>query len=106
MNYSPTVVSTGAVCFGVVVGYVTYRTLARAAAGASVSDIAAVVGAVGGGTVTAVFNHNGSSDAFGWYSIGLVGGLALYLVLSLAIRGRAATSAVMAEHRDSLLPPG
>jgi hypothetical protein len=32
----------------VVIGYITYRALARSTAAAAVSDIAAVVGAVGG----------------------------------------------------------
>ena len=72
---SPTVISVGAVCFGIVIGYITYRTLARSEK-ASVSDIAAVVAAVGGGTVTTLFDRNGS-DSFGWYSMGLLVGMAL-----------------------------
>src|SRR4051794_33898332 len=104
MSYSPTVVSVGAVCFGLVVGYVTYRTLARTTTSASISDLAAVIAVVGGGTVTALFDPT-TSDAFGWYSVGLLGGMAAYLVLSLAIRGKKVTANVMGGGRDSLLPP-
>jgi hypothetical protein len=91
---SPRVITIGAVCFGIVIGYITYRTLARSEK-ASVSDIAAVVAAVGGGAVTALFDLN-QSDAFGWYSMGLLAGMALYLILSLVIRGRKETAQVMA----------
>jgi hypothetical protein len=91
---SPRVITIGAVCFGIVIGYITYRTLARSEK-SSVSDIAAVVAAVGGGAVTALFDPN-QSDAFGWYAMGLLAGMALYLILSLVIRGRKETAQVMA----------
>jgi hypothetical protein len=71
-----TVEATGAVLFGVVVGWVTYRTLRREDKTA-VSDISSVIGAVGGGAVTGLFEE----DVFGWYSIGLFVGFFLYLIL-------------------------
>ena len=71
MAHSDTVISAGAVCFGVVTGYVTYRTLARATASPQVSDIAAVLGVVGGGAVTALYPAR-DSDAFGWYAVNAV----------------------------------
>jgi ABC-type Co2+ transport system permease subunit len=70
--------SVGAVLFGVVIGWVTYRTLRRSGPGAKVSDLATVLGAVGGAAVTAIFP---SGSLFGWYSIGLAGGFFGYLVL-------------------------
>jgi hypothetical protein len=76
------VVSIGAVCFGIVVGYVTYRTLVRSDT-TSISDLAAVIAAIGGGVVTQLFGDDGT-DTFGWYSIGLLAGMALFLVLRLA----------------------
>ena len=103
MSQSGTVITIGAICFGVVIGYITYRTLARAAEGASISDIASVIAAVGGGAVTVLFDRR-QSDAFGWYSIGLLVGMALYLLLSLAIRGRQETGLVMGG--DDPLPRG
>lgn len=68
--------ATGAVLFGVVVGWVTYRTLRREDK-AAVSDIASVIGAIGGAAVTGLFED----DLFGWYSIGLFVGFFAYLVL-------------------------
>ena len=78
--------STGAFSFGLVIGWVTYRTLRRKEGNAALSDIAGVVGAVGGGAVTARF---GNSALFAWYAIGLAIGFFLYLIVSLAISGRA-----------------
>ncbi|HXM34292.1 MAG TPA: hypothetical protein VN920_03830 [Pyrinomonadaceae bacterium] len=71
----------GAVCFGVVIGWITYRTLRRKA-NAGISDIASVIGAVGGATVTALF---GSPILFGYYSVGLAIGFFGYLVTALFV---------------------
>ena len=92
------VTSIGAACFGVVTGYITYRTLARTTT-PHISDIAAVVAAVGGGAVTAIFPAK-ESDAFGWYSIGLVAGMALYLALFFALRGRSQTGGILTQEDD------
>lgn len=77
------VTSIGALCFGIVLGYVTYRTLVRTE-NSSVSDLGAVLAAIGGGTVTAVYDP-ASGDAFGWYAIGLLVGMACFLVLRLRL---------------------
>lgn len=77
------IMDIGAVCFGIVIGYVTYRTLVRTD-GSSVSDIAAVLAAVGGAGVTKLFDP-ASGDAFGWYAIGLLVGMAVFLVLRLIL---------------------
>lgn len=69
----------GAVCFGLVIGWVTYRTLRRTGETVALSNIATVIGAVGGGAVTALFD---TAVLFGWYSIGLAVGFFLYLVLA------------------------
>lgn len=71
----------GAVCFGVVIGWITYRTLRRKA-NAGISDIASVIGAVGGATVTALF---GSPILFGYYAIGLAIGFFGYLATALFV---------------------
>jgi NhaP-type Na+/H+ or K+/H+ antiporter len=81
VEYSATVVSIGAVCFGIVIGYIAYRTLVRVDSN-SISDLAAVIAAVGGGVVAERFDEKGT-DAFGWYSIGLLIGMAVFLVLRL-----------------------
>lgn len=73
--------SWGAFCFGLVIGWITYRTLRRQAGGAAVSDIAAVIGAVGGATVVGLFQ-----DAmFEVYSIGLAIGFFAYFIVGLIV---------------------
>ncbi len=69
----------GAVCFGMVVGFVTYRTLRRSHETVSLSNIATVVGAVGGAAVTAMFDDG---QMFGAYCIGLAVGFFFYLILA------------------------
>jgi NhaP-type Na+/H+ or K+/H+ antiporter len=66
----------GALCFGLVIGWVTYRTL-RFSTVSGLSDIATVIGAVGGAAITALFQKE--SGAFGVYCIGLALGFFLYL---------------------------
>ena len=88
MERSALAVSIGAVCFGIVIGYVTYRTLVRKGS-AVITDIAGVVGAVGGGTVTVWFDHS-KGDSFAYYSMGLLGGMILYYVQFLLTNGRKA----------------
>jgi hypothetical protein len=67
----------GAVCFGVVVGWITYRTLRRTEKTA-ISDLASVIGAVGGASVVSLFDP---STLFAYYAIGLAIGFFGYLVL-------------------------
>jgi peptidoglycan/LPS O-acetylase OafA/YrhL len=78
------VINIGSVCFGLVVGFITYRTLVHSNDKASISDLAAVLAAIGGGAVTALFPEG--SEAFGYYSIGLAVGVAVYLVVALRMR--------------------
>ena len=68
----------GAVAFGIVVGWITYRTLRRREDPAQLSDLAAVIGAVSGGAVTAIPFED--PDVFAAYSIGLAVGFFGYLV--------------------------
>ncbi len=66
----------GACAFGLVMGWVTYRTLRRSQV-SGLSDIATVIGAVGGAAVTALFEKG--TGSFGAYCIGLALGFFLYL---------------------------
>jgi uncharacterized membrane protein YeaQ/YmgE (transglycosylase-associated protein family) len=75
--------------FGLVIGFVTYRTL-RHKTSSGVSDIAAVIGAVGGGAVLNLFPAG--SMAFDHYASGLALGFFCYLALSILI-GLIATKA-------------
>jgi uncharacterized membrane protein YeaQ/YmgE (transglycosylase-associated protein family) len=76
------ITSVGAILFGVVVGWITYRSLRRAKEGAALSDIAAVIGAVGGAAITGLFD---STALFAWYSIGLFVGFFAYLIVGATI---------------------
>jgi len=77
--------TSGSLAFGLVVGWVTYRTIRRTQTN-GLSDISAVIGAVGGGTVTALFPSG--SNAFGAYGIGLAIGFVLYLIISLVVAAK------------------
>jgi hypothetical protein len=74
----------GAVCFGIVIGWVTYRTLRYKAGSTGIADIAAVLGAVGGATVTAHYQ----GELFGLYSIGLLIGFVSYFLVGLKVQGK------------------
>jgi uncharacterized membrane protein YeaQ/YmgE (transglycosylase-associated protein family) len=75
----------GAICFGLVIGWVTYRTLRRREGTAALSDIATVIGAVGGAAVTALFK---SDVLFGLYCIGLAVGFFAYFGIGLGVFGK------------------
>ena len=79
------ITDVGALCFGLVVGWITYRSLKRRADKASLSDIAAVIGAIGGAAVTGLFKE---AQLFAYYSIGLAGGFFLYLIISGILFGK------------------
>ncbi len=66
----------GGACFGVAVGYLTYRTLVRPGVHAAVAGVAAVAGAIGGAAVTGLFAPG--TSVFAWYAIGLLAGMAVF----------------------------
>ena len=74
----------GALCFGLVVGWITYRTVRRSGVN-GLSDISTVIGAVGGGAVTALF---GEPEIFGAYSVGLALGFFGYFLTFLGLYGK------------------
>src|SRR5262245_25647416 len=85
----------GAFAFGLVIGWITYRTLRRKGA-AAIGDIATVVGAVGGAAVTAAFQRD--TGAFGAYSLGLAVGFFGYLAYARRI-------AASSDARDAAIAP-
>jgi hypothetical protein len=80
-----TLTKIGAACFGLVIGWVTYRTLRRKEGAAQLSDLSTVIGAVGGGAVTAVPFDD--PDVFGAYAVGLAVGFFGYFVIALVAFG-------------------
>lgn len=79
----------GAVCFGLVIGWITYRTLRRNEGSVQLSDIAAVIGAVGGAAVTTLF---ADPSIFSSYCIGLAVGFFGYFVVGLIVEGKSSAS--------------
>jgi dipeptide/tripeptide permease len=86
--------SVGAFFFGIVIGWITYRTLRRTSP-TGLSDIATVIGSIGGATVTGLFSKE--SGAFGSYSVGLAIGFFLYLLTATVMAGKAGQSATVNE---------
>jgi hypothetical protein len=81
-EYVMTFVQLGALAFGLVIGWVTYRTLRRTGETVALSNIATVIGAVGGAAVTSLFD---SEDLFAAYCIGLAIGFFLYLIMGATL---------------------
>jgi hypothetical protein len=84
----------GALLFGIVVGWITYRTLVRTTSSAQISDLATVIGAVGGAAVTGLFDNK---HLFGLYSIGLASGFFAYIVVFYILNGRTTTATVLGD---------
>ncbi|GHN00339.1 hypothetical protein WSM22_18280 [Cytophagales bacterium WSM2-2] len=82
--------TAGAICFGLVIGWITYRTLRRKD-GAILSDIAGVIGAIGGAGITGLF----AKEVFSAYCIGLAIGFFMYLIISFIIAGKEGTGSFM-----------
>jgi hypothetical protein len=80
--------NAGPICFGIVVGWITYRSLRRRSGQPGLSDIATVIGAVGGGAVTLLFPQ---PDLFNNYAIGLAIGFFGYLLVSWLLDRRTAS---------------
>ena len=76
------ILAIGPFSFGLVIGWVTYRTLRHRQGSSAISDIATVIGAVGGGAVTTLFEEQ---IPFAWYSVGLAVGFFLFYVLGILI---------------------
>jgi uncharacterized membrane protein YeaQ/YmgE (transglycosylase-associated protein family) len=70
----------GALAFGIVIGWISYRTLRRRRDAVALSDVATVIGAVGGAAVTGLFNDD---ELFAAYCIGLFLGFFLYLAVAV-----------------------
>ena len=83
----------GAACFGITVGYLTYRTLVRTAVNASIIALAAVVSAVGGAAVTGLFAPG--TNVFAWYAIGLLAGMGAFFAIFARLNGLQHLAAVL-----------
>src|SRR5262245_45936523 len=75
----------GALFFGLVIGWISYRTLRLTAGTTALSDITTILGAVGGAAVTALFR---SDVLFGLYCVGLAVGFFAYLGYGVYVYGK------------------
>ncbi|MFB8070399.1 MULTISPECIES: hypothetical protein [Streptomyces] len=80
----------GAWAFGVVIGWIAYRTLRRTTDGPRIADLVTVIAALGGGTV--VSTQFAEPDLFAMYGIGLMVGFFAYLITG-SLMDRAARKA-------------
>jgi ABC-type protease/lipase transport system fused ATPase/permease subunit len=94
MEHAGDVAYIGAGCFGLVVGWVTYRTLRRKEGTTQLSDLASVIAAVGGAAVTKLFDN---PNLFGWYCIGLAVGFFLYFLIAVITTGKSSDSTVVSQ---------
>ena len=76
----------GGVAFGLVVGWVTYGFLRRSDR-KTLTDLSAIIGAIGGATVTGLFQP--ATGAFAAYCVGLAVGFFGYLVFSMIFKNSA-----------------
>lgn len=77
-------VQIGAFGFGAVIGWYLYYINRYRGDSIGLSDLAAVIGAIGGAGVLALFPAG--TELFGWYGIGLAGGFfAYFLFLVIAV---------------------
>jgi hypothetical protein len=82
-----TLMYVGAFAFGAVIGWTTYFIMRRAQPTA-ITDIAAVIGALGGAAILTLFEARG--PMFASYAIGLAVGFFAYFVIFFLIVGKGA----------------
>lgn len=92
----------GALAFGLVIGWVTYRTLRRSTT-TGLSDIATVIGAVGGGAITRLFPA--AEAKFSAYAIGLAIGFFGYFATAVIIARKTTGLSAVNEWLGEPLPP-
>ena len=101
MEALPVLMYAGAFAFGAVLGWVTYFIMRRAQPKA-LTDIATIVGALGGAAVINLFDPKG--PLFGAYAVGLAVGFFGYYALFRKLVGQSALrEAVVEDNRRSPL---
>jgi hypothetical protein len=88
----------GACFFGLLLGWVFYRTLRLKARASVLAEISIIIGALGGAAVLALFR---SEVLFGLYATGLVIGFFAYFAIDLLL----SSSQQAQSWREVLMPP-
>jgi hypothetical protein len=97
-------VMIGSMCFGIVIGWITYYTMRKNTKPRELADITVILSALVGPAILAVFPapEEGKSTMFGWYGIGLAIGFFLYLVFFIILISRGSLKLL---RRMGLAPP-
>jgi hypothetical protein len=84
-------VAVGSICFGVVIGWITYYTMRKNTKPRTLSDITVIISALAGPAVLAVFPapEEGKQTMFGFYGMGLAGGFFAYLIVFILLLWKA-----------------
>jgi hypothetical protein len=84
-------VAVGSICFGVVIGWITYYTMRKNTKPRTLSDITVIISALAGPAVLAVFPapEEGKQTMFGYYGIGLMSGFFAYLIVLILLLWKA-----------------
>jgi hypothetical protein len=91
----------GAFCFGAVIGWFTYFTM-RYSPTHALSDIAVVIGAVGGAAILALFPTG--TSLFGNYGVGLAVGFFSYVAILIIATLRTAGFKGLVDQQDKKNP--
>jgi hypothetical protein len=78
-------------CFGLVLGWITYYTMRKSTKPRTLSDITVIISALVGPAILAVFPApvDGRQTMFGYYGIGLALGFFLYYVIFILMLWKA-----------------
>lgn len=95
----------GSICFGAVIGWITYYTMRKNTQPRVLSDITVIIAALAGPAILAVFPAPTAANKqtmFGYYGIGLAAGFFIYYLLFVLLLWRAPRRLLVAM---GLVPP-
>lgn len=79
------IVGLGALCFGVLVGWMAARILRQKAGAPWLQNLSALAGIIVGAAVLALFRD---AVPFGWYAVGLLLGFFAFIALGVILYGK------------------
>lgn len=85
-------VAVGSICFGVVIGWITYYTMRKNTKERALADIMVIISALIGPAVLAVFpapTDEAKETMFGYYGIGLAMGFFTYYIVFVLLLWKA-----------------
>jgi hypothetical protein len=98
-NVLMVIVGLGALCFGLLVGWIVSRILRQQAGLPWLQNLIALAGIIIGAAVLALFRDAG---LFGWYAVGLLLGFLVFLALGVVLYGK---QELQSWRGETLAPP-